>query len=63
MLHPGRGLGQHRVELVELLLGGVVVHKPGGALHLADDGIKCAVGALRRAEIAKARVRLGGKPF
>ena len=37
--------------------------KPSGALHLADDRIKCAVGVLRRAEIAQARVRLGSEAF
>jgi hypothetical protein len=34
--NPSRGLRQHRVELIELRLRGVVVHKSGGALHLAD---------------------------
>ena len=63
VLRRGRGLRQHRVELVELRLRGVVVHKSGGAFHLADDRIKRAVGVLRRAEIAQARVRLAGEAF
>ena len=37
--------------------------KSGGTLHLADDRIKCAVGVLRRAEIAQAGVRLGCEAF
>ena len=39
------------------------MRKSGGALHLADDRIKRAVGVLRRAEIAQARVRLGSEAF
>jgi hypothetical protein len=39
-------------------LRAVVVHKSGCALHLADDRIKGAIGVLRRAEIAQARVGL-----
>jgi hypothetical protein len=39
-------------------LRGVVVHKPSGALRLADNRIKSAVRMLRRAEIAQATVRL-----
>jgi hypothetical protein len=35
----------------------------GGAFHLADDRVEGAVRALRRAEIAQARVRFGGKAF
>jgi hypothetical protein len=34
--------------------------KSGGAFHLKDDRIKRAVRVLCRAEIAQARVRLGG---
>ena len=34
-----------------------------GTLHLADDRIERAVGVLRRAEIAQARVRLAGEAF
>ena len=41
----------------------VVVRQSGGAFHLADDRIKRAVGVLRRAEIAQARVRLAGEAF
>jgi hypothetical protein len=37
----------------------VVARQPGGALHLADDRIKRAVGVLRRAEIAQ---RVCGSP-
>ena len=50
----GGGLRQYRIELVELHLRGVVVHKPGGAFHLADDRIKGAVSVLGGAEIAQA---------
>ena len=39
------------------------MRKSGGAFHLADDRIKRAVGVLRRAEIAQARVRLAGEAF
>jgi hypothetical protein len=49
ILRIGRGLRQRRVEL---RLRGVVVHKPGGTLHLGDDRIKCAVGVLGRTEVA-----------
>ncbi len=54
---------QQRIELVELRLRGVVVRQSGGTLHLADDRIERAVGVLRRAEIAQARVRLAGEAF
>ena len=58
-----RGLRQQRIELVELRLRSVVVRQSSGALHLADDRIKRAVGVLRRAEVAQARVRLGSEAF
>ncbi len=60
ILFGGRGLCQQRIEFIEFRLRGVVVRKSGGTFHLADDGIERAVGVLRRAEIAHARVRLGG---
>jgi hypothetical protein len=41
----------------------VLVRKSGGALHLADDGVKWAVGVLRRAKVAQANVRLGSYGF
>ena len=41
----------------------VVVRQSGGTFHLADDRIKRAVGVLRRAEIAQARVRLASEAF
>ena len=63
ILFGGRGLCQQRIELVELRLRGVVVRQSGGTFHLADDRIKRAVGVLRRAEIAQARVRLGSEAF
>ena len=63
ILGRGRGLRQQSIELVELRLRFVVVHQAGGAFHLADDRIKRAVRVLRRAEIAQARVRLGGEAF
>jgi hypothetical protein len=63
VLNRGRSLRQHCIELVEPRLRGVVVHQTGGAFHLADDRIKRAVRVLRRAEIAEARVRLGGEVF
>jgi len=44
-------------------LRGVVVHESSGAFHLADDWIKRAARVLRRAEIAEARVQLGGEVF
>ena len=59
ILRRGRGLRQQRIELVELRLRCVVVRQSGGTFHLADDRIKRAVGVLRRAEIAQARVRFG----
>ena len=42
-----KALRQQRIEFVELCLRGVVVREPSGALHLADDRIKRAVGVLR----------------
>ena len=39
------------------------MRKSSGALHLADDRIKRAVGVLRRAEVAQARVWLGSETF
>ena len=39
------------------------MRQSGGTFHLADDGIKRAVGMLRRAEIAQACVRLAGEAF
>ena len=39
------------------------MHKSSGAFHLTDDRIKGAVGVLRRAEIAQARVRFAGEAF
>ena len=56
-------LREQGVELVELRLRGVVVRKSGGALHLADDRIECAVGMLRRTEVAQASMWLGGEAF
>ena len=58
-----KALRQQGIELVELRLRGVVVRKSSGTLHLADDRIKRAVGVLRRAEVAQARVRLGSEAF
>ena len=63
VLDRGRGLREHRIELVELRLRRVVVRQSGGAFHLADDRIKRAVGVLRRAEIAQPRVRFAGEAF
>ena len=34
------------------------MRKSSGSLHLADDGVKRAIGVLRGAEVSKARVRL-----
>ena len=61
---PRRGRGvealrQHRIQFVELPLRSVVVGEPSGALHLADDRVKRAVGVLRRAEVSK---RVWGSP-
>ena len=50
-------------SLSSFILRAVFVRQSGGTLHLADDRIKRAVGVLRRAEIAQARVRLGGEAF
>ena len=63
VLHRGRGLREHHVKLVEPGLRRIVAAQSSGALHLADDGIKCAVRVLRRAEIAQPRVRLAGEAF
>ena len=54
---------QHRIELVELCLRGVVMRKSSGAFHLADDRVKRAVGVLRGAEVAQPRVRLRSEAF
>jgi hypothetical protein len=59
----GRSLREHRIELVEPRLRGVVARQSGGSFHLADDRIKRAVGVLRRAEIPQARVRFAGETF
>jgi hypothetical protein len=45
-------------ELVEPLLGRVVLRKAGGAFELCDKGIQRAVLMVRRAEIAQPGVRL-----
>ena len=42
---------------------GVVVRQSSSTLHLAHDRIKGAVRVLRGAEVAQARVWLGGEPF
>jgi len=63
ILGRGRGLREHRIELVKLGLRFVIVRQSGGAFHLADDRIKRAVRVLRGAEIAQARVRLGCEAF
>ncbi len=63
VLRRSRSRREHGIELVEFRLRGVVMHKSGGTFHLADDGIKRAVGVLRRAEIAQACVRLSGDAF
>ena len=54
---------QHRVQLVELHLGSVIMRQPSGALHLGNDRVKRTVGVLRRTEIAQARVRFAGDTF
>ena len=61
--HRSRSLREHGIELVELRLRGVVVRQSSGTFHLADDRIERAVGVLRGAEIAQARVRLSSKTF
>ena len=63
VLDRGRGLREHRIELVELRLRRIVVRQSGGAFHLADDRIERAVGVLRRAEIAQPGVRFAGEAF
>ena len=64
ILKRGRGLcASTASSLSSLRLRGVVVRQSGGTFHLADDRIKRAVGVLRRAEIAQARVRLGSEAF
>ena len=63
ILRRGRGLCENRIKLVELRLRFVVVRQSGGALHLADDRIKCTVRVLRRAEITQARMRFDGQAF
>ena len=63
VLDRGRGLREQGFELVELRVRLVVMRQFGGAFHLADDRIKRAVGMLRRAEIAQARVGLAGELF
>ena len=61
VIRPGRGRGlrEQSIELVELHLCAIVVSKSRRPFHLTDDRIKGAVGMLRRAEVAKARVRFG----
>ena len=52
ILGRGRGLREHRIELVEPSLRRVIVRKSGGTFHLTDHRIKGAVDVLRRGEIA-----------
>jgi hypothetical protein len=40
-------LRQYRIELVEFRFRRVVVCETSGALHLADDWVKRAIGVLR----------------
>ena len=63
ILDTGRVLREQGIELVEPRFRRVVVHESSGTFHLADDGIKRAVGVLGRAEIAQARVRFAGEAF
>src|SRR6516165_3974545 len=54
---------QQSVELVEFRLRRVVVRVSGGALHLANDWVKCTLGMLWGAEVAQSLMRLTCKPF
>ena len=63
VLRRRKALRQQCIELVELCLRGVVVREPSSPLHLADDRIEGAVGVLRRAEVAQARVWLVSEAF
>ncbi len=54
-------LREKGIELIESSPGFIIVRQPGGTFHLANDWIKCAVRVLRAAEIAQARVQLGGE--
>ena len=58
VLRGCRGLSKEHIELVEFRLRGIVVHQAGSTFHLSNGRMKCAVGVLRRAETAQARVRL-----
>jgi hypothetical protein len=63
VLNRGGRPRQHRIELVEFGVCGVVGQESGRALHLAYDGIERAVRALRRAEKVQACMRLVGEAF
>src|ERR1700737_4184621 len=63
VLSWGRALRKRRIKLVELRLWGVVTRQSSGMLQLTNDRIKRTVGMLRRAEVAQARMRLGGEAF
>ena len=63
VLRRGGRLREQGVELVESCSRRVFRGHAGGAFHLDGERIKCAVRVLRRAEIARARVRLGRKTF
>ena len=57
---PGRrSLRHERIELVELGLQCVAMHKSGSPFELPDDRIKSAVDVLRLAEITQPRVWFG----
>ena len=45
-LRQRRSLRQYGIELIQLRLRGVVMREAGGALHLADDRVKRAIGVL-----------------
>jgi hypothetical protein len=57
------GLNPFQIGIVATAALRVVARQSCSTLQLADNRIERAVGVLRRAEIAQARVRLGGEAF
>src|SRR5262249_56915485 len=57
-LDLGCAQGGERFEFVDLLLRRIVCLEPGRSLQLGDERTKRAVGVVRRALVAQARVRL-----
>jgi hypothetical protein len=56
-------LGEHRLQLVEARVGGVLAPEPGCPFEVGDRRVERMVLVVRRAEHAEAGVRLGAQPL